>query len=110
MNVEQILRISVDVIQLQDIDPAFRLKVLREGIPLKMENDMHYALISQAFSELQDLKNFKDARYMSRMFWLGVDAYENAIKTMSFSHEEVYDSKSSFRPHSSVKGLFQVPM
>jgi len=32
------------------------LKVLREGIPLKMENDMHYALISQAFSELQDLK------------------------------------------------------
>ena len=56
VNVEQMLRISVDVIQLQDIDPAFRLKVLREGIPLKMENDMHYALISQAFSELQDLK------------------------------------------------------
>ena len=47
---------AVDVIQLQDIDPAFRLKVLREGIPLKMENDTHYALISQAFSELQDLK------------------------------------------------------
>jgi len=56
VNVEQILRISVDVIQLQDIDPAFRLKVLRGGIPLKMKNDTHYALISQAFSELQDLK------------------------------------------------------
>jgi len=56
VNVEQMLCISVDVIQLQDIDPAFRLKVLREGIPLKMENDTHYALISQAFSELQDLK------------------------------------------------------
>ena len=56
MNVEQILRIFVDVIQLQDIDPAFRLKVLRGGIPLKMKNDMHYALILQAFSELQDLK------------------------------------------------------
>jgi len=56
VNVEQMLRISVDVIQLQDIDPAFRLKVLRGGIPLKMKNDMHYALISQAFSELQDLK------------------------------------------------------
>ena len=56
VNVEQMLRISVDVIQLQDIDPAFRLKVLREDIPLKMENDMHYALISRAFSELQDLK------------------------------------------------------
>jgi len=56
VNVEQMLRISVDVIQLQDIDPAFRLKVLREGMPLKMKNDMHYALISQAFSELQDLK------------------------------------------------------
>ena len=54
VNVEQMLRSGV--IQLQDIDPAFRLKVLREGIPLKMENDMHYALISQAFSELQDLK------------------------------------------------------
>ena len=54
VNVEQMLRISVDVIQLQDIDPAFRL--LREGIPLKMKNEMHYALISQAFSELQDLK------------------------------------------------------
>ena len=56
VKVEQMLCISVDVIQLQDIDPAFRLKVLREGIPLKMKNDMHYALISQAFSELQDLK------------------------------------------------------
>jgi len=56
VNVEQMLRISVDVIQLQDIDPAFRLKVLRESIPLKMKNDMHYALMSQAFSELQDLK------------------------------------------------------
>ena len=56
MNVEQMLRISVDVIQLQDIDPAFRLKVLKVGIPLKMKNDTHYTLISQAFSELQDLK------------------------------------------------------
>ena len=56
VNVEQMLRISVDVIQLQDIDPAFRLKVLRGGMPLKMKNEMHYALISQAFSELQDLK------------------------------------------------------
>ena len=56
VNVEQMLRISVDVIQLQDIDPAFRLKVLRGGIPLKMKNEIHYALISQAFSELQDLK------------------------------------------------------
>ena len=56
VNVEQILRISVDVIQLQDIDPAFRLKVLKGGVPLKMKNDTHYALISQAFSELQDLK------------------------------------------------------
>jgi len=56
VNVEQMLRISADVIQLQDIDPAFRLKVLREGIPLKMKNNTHYALISQAFSELQDLK------------------------------------------------------
>jgi len=56
VNVEQMLRISVDVIQLQDIDPAFRLKVLKGGVPLKMKNDTHYALISQAFSELQDLK------------------------------------------------------
>jgi len=56
VNVEQMLRISVDVIQLQDIDPAFRLKVLKGGAPLKMKNDMHYALISQTFSELQDLK------------------------------------------------------
>jgi len=56
MNVEQMLRISVDVIQLPDIDPAFRLKVLKGGIPLKMKNDTHYTLISQAFSELQDLK------------------------------------------------------
>jgi len=47
---------------------------------------------------------------MSRMFWLRVDAYENAIKTISFSHEEVYDGKSSFRLHSSEKGLFQVPV
>jgi len=35
-----------------------------------------------------EFKNFKDTRYISRMFWLGVDAYENARKTMSFSHGE----------------------
>jgi len=52
VNVEQMLCISVDVIQLQDIDPAFRLKVLGDGIPLKMKNEIHHALISQAFSEL----------------------------------------------------------
>jgi len=33
---KQMLRISMDVIQLQDIDPAFRLKVLRGGVPLIM--------------------------------------------------------------------------
>ena len=33
-------------------------------------------------------KNFKDARYMSRMFWLGVDVYENAGKTISFLMEK----------------------
>ena len=37
VNVEQILRIFVDVIQLQDIDSAFRLKVLKGGVPLKMK-------------------------------------------------------------------------
>ena len=58
---------AVVVIQLQDIDPAFRLKVLRESIPLKMKNDMHYALISQAFSELQNLK-------ISKMLVSRVDA------------------------------------
>ncbi len=51
------LGIPVDLLQLQDIDPNLRFKILIEGIPVLIKDEkLHNNLISQAFSELQDQK------------------------------------------------------
>ena len=49
------LRMPVDVAQIRSLDPAFRLKILREGLPLVVgSTDLHNGLLAQAFSELRD--------------------------------------------------------
>ncbi len=50
------LRVPVDLVQLQDLNPSFRLRVLRSGIPVILDKPLHYRLISQAISEIEDVK------------------------------------------------------
>ena len=50
------LGVPVDLVQLQDLDPSFRLRVLRSGIPVILDKPLHYRLISQAISEIEDIK------------------------------------------------------
>ncbi|MCW3131059.1 MAG: nucleotidyltransferase domain-containing protein [Methanophagales archaeon] len=57
--IELILRIPVDLVQLQDVCPSLRQKILIHGLALVMKNRViHHALLSHAFSELQDFKIF----------------------------------------------------
>lgn len=52
---EMELRMPVDLVQIQSLDPAFRLKILRKGLPLVMRStELHNGLVAQAFSELRD--------------------------------------------------------
>ncbi|MEA2054695.1 MAG: hypothetical protein U9O96_06255, partial [Candidatus Thermoplasmatota archaeon] len=63
LNFEELLRlgvifelevgIAVDLVQLQDLDPFFKLKVLRKGLPL-IKNDLHHYLVAQTYSECLD--------------------------------------------------------
>jgi predicted nucleotidyltransferase len=47
----------VDLLQLQDINPDLRLKILIYAIPVvKKDEELHNKLVSQTFSELQDQK------------------------------------------------------
>ena len=50
------LGVPVDLVQLQDLNPSFRLRVLRSGIPVILDKPLHYRLISQAISEIEDVK------------------------------------------------------
>jgi predicted nucleotidyltransferase len=53
--IELILRIPVDLVQLQDVSPLLKQKILMHGVHLVMKNKvMHHVLLSQAFSEFQD--------------------------------------------------------
>jgi predicted nucleotidyltransferase len=55
--IELAVRIPVDLVQLQDVNPSLRLRILIQGLPLVMKNRiLHYALLAQAFSELQDFR------------------------------------------------------
>lgn len=54
--IELVLKIPGDLVQLQDIDPAFKFNVLRNGIPIIINRQLHHRLISQAFSEELDFK------------------------------------------------------
>jgi len=54
--------IPVDVVQLQDLDPIFRQKVLKRGLLLVSKHMQLYPkLVAQAFSEHQDLKILRGA-------------------------------------------------
>jgi len=51
------LRIPVDLVPLEELSPAFRFKILSEGIPVLIRDKvLHHSLLCQAFSEMQDLK------------------------------------------------------
>lgn len=50
------LRLPLDIVQLQNLSPGFRLEVLLKGYPIVIDRELHWELISQAFSELQDFK------------------------------------------------------
>lgn len=49
------LKIPVDLVQLSDLNPAFRLKILQHGKPI-LDNGFGKRLIPLAYSELCDLK------------------------------------------------------
>lgn len=54
--VELELGFSVDVVQLQDLNPAFRIKVLRHGLPVVIKDKrLSYVLMAQANAEIHDL-------------------------------------------------------
>jgi len=54
--VELELGFPVDVVQLQDLNPAFRIKVLRHGCSVVMKDKrLSYFLVAQANAEIQDL-------------------------------------------------------
>ena len=54
--IELILRIPIDLVQLQDVSPSLKQKILMHGLILVMKNRiMHHSLLSQAFSEFKDL-------------------------------------------------------
>ncbi len=51
------LGIPIDVVQLQDLDPTFRQKVLKRGLLLVSKvRQLYPKLVAQAFSEHQDLE------------------------------------------------------
>ena len=51
------LGIPTDVVQLQDLDPTFRQKVLKRGFVLVSKTrQLHPKLVAQTFSEHQDLE------------------------------------------------------
>lgn len=54
--VELELGFPVDVVQLQDLNPAFRIKVLRHGLSVVIKDKrLSYVLMAQANAEIHDL-------------------------------------------------------
>ena len=50
-------KVPVDLVQLQDLNPSFRLKILLKGLPLVVRSELLYhRLVAAAFSELEDFK------------------------------------------------------
>ena len=51
------LRVPIDLVQLCDLGPGFRLKILLHGLPLVIRDELLYhRLIWASFSELQDFR------------------------------------------------------
>ena len=51
--IEMKAKVAIDLVQLQDLDPSFKLKILRNGLPI-IKNDLHHYLVAQAYSECLD--------------------------------------------------------
>lgn len=55
--IELAVRVPVDLVPLQDVNPSLRQKILMQGFPLVVKNKiLHHALLSQAFSEFHDFR------------------------------------------------------
>jgi len=60
--IELELNLPVDLVQLQDLDPAFRLKVLRDASRILMKDkQLHQRLLALASDEFQGLKMHESA-------------------------------------------------
>ncbi|MEM2915340.1 MAG: nucleotidyltransferase domain-containing protein, partial [Candidatus Bathyarchaeia archaeon] len=54
------LKIPLDLVQIQELKPTFRYKILRFGQPIIIKDKkLHNSLISQALSEINALKIMK---------------------------------------------------
>ena len=51
--IEMELEIAIDLVQIQDLNPCFRFKILKNGIPI-IKNVFHHYLIAQSYSECMD--------------------------------------------------------
>jgi predicted nucleotidyltransferase len=66
--IELELGFQVDLVQLQDLNPELRLKILAEGKPVIIKSsELHNKLISQAVSEIQDHKISKTRARIKRV-------------------------------------------
>lgn len=54
--IESELKAPVDLVQLGDVDPSFRLGILRWGVPVIANEQLRQRLLSEAFSELVDFR------------------------------------------------------
>lgn len=63
VRIELEINMPVDIVQIQELDPAFRYKVLRQGEKIIIKDGkLHNILESQALSELSSLKISKHPR------------------------------------------------
>jgi predicted nucleotidyltransferase len=63
--IELELGFQVDLVQLQDLNPELRLKILTKGKPVIIKsNELHSRLISQSASEIQD---YEISKTLARM-------------------------------------------
>jgi predicted nucleotidyltransferase len=61
--IELDLGFPVDLVELIWLPPSFRLKVLRNGVPVKAKGTLLYRLVDQAYSELMSLKKHCSKTY-----------------------------------------------
>jgi len=51
--IEMKAKVAIDLVQLQDLNPFFRLKIIRNGLSI-IKNELHYYLLAQTYSECLD--------------------------------------------------------
>ena len=74
------LKVPIDLVQLCDLGPGFRLKILLHGLPLVIKDEpLYHRLVWASFSELQDFRiTFKMARGTSYITYPPTGIEENS--------------------------------